>query len=186
MANFTVQSDNFAGLTPSLNDSIWNIAVDNAPYRTGNLRAQIKRAESNGKRCRIFYNTQLAPYIDFLEEGVGRNKKHKGFIENKTVNAILFEVMEFIINRETTYTGIPTITLRTDRARNYERKMLRGVGLNPNMRINAVERATLGYFFNNSRNIHKSTLNMENPLFTNSFDNKQKNNRFVTDVPTKK
>ena len=41
----------------------------------GNLRAQIKRAEANGKRCRIFYNTQLAPYIDFLEGWVGRNKK---------------------------------------------------------------------------------------------------------------
>ena len=182
MANFTVQSDNFVGLTPSLNDSIWNIAVDNAPYRTGNLRAQIKRAEANGKRCRIFYNTQLAPYLEFLEAGQGRVKKYKGFIENDTVNGILGEVMQFITSGETTYTGIPTITLRTDRARNYERKMLKGVGLNPNMRINAFERATLGYFFSNSKNIHKKTLNMETPLFANAFDRKQRNNRFITDV----
>ena len=101
-------------------------------------------------------------------------KKHKGFIEkNDTVNGIL-EVMQFITSGETTYTGIPTITLRTDRARNYERKMLKGVGLNPNMRINAFERATLGYFFSNSKNIHKKTLNMETPLFANAFDRKQR------------
>ena len=62
MANFTVQSDNFVDLTPSLNDSIWNIAVDNAPYRTGNLRKHKSNVQKQmGKRCRIFYNTQLAP-----------------------------------------------------------------------------------------------------------------------------
>lgn len=182
MANFTVESDNFVGLTPSLNDSLWNIAINNAPYRTGNLRAQIKRAEASGKRCRIFYNTQLAPYLEFLEAGQGRVKIHKGFIEDRTVGAMVDELMQFISSGITTFSGIPTITFRTDRARNYERTMIRKAGMNPNMRINAYERATLGYFKSNSKNIHKKTLTMENPIISNQFDRSQRNNRFFTDV----
>ena len=130
-------------LDQDLGFSIWNIAINNAPYRTGNLRNQIKLQSNSKETKRIVYYDQDAYYMNYLEEGVGRNKKHKGFIENKTTLQILSEVVNYLQTGHATYSGFPIIVMRSDVARNYERKILRQQGLDPNLRLTANDRAIL-------------------------------------------
>ena len=123
--------------------SIWNIAINNAPYRTGNLRNQIRLTSNSTKTKRIIYYDQDAYYLNYLEAGVGRNKKHKGFIENKTVLQVYSEVFNYLQTGHATFTGIPTIVMRSDVARNYERQILKSNNIDPNTRITASDRALL-------------------------------------------
>lgn len=131
-----------------ISNSLWNVAILNAPYRTGNLRSNIKRVENSKDKIKFIYDTSQAPYVDFLEKGIGRNKRHIGFIENLTVDSMVAEIMQAFQNQQSSFSEIPIVNLRTDKARNYERKMLRGMGVNVERRITAFERATLGFSYN--------------------------------------
>ena len=76
------------------------------PYKTGNLKFNATRGEQlTPNTYRIVFDTTVAPYIEYLEEGTnpypfgtsGRfngkfhpgSNKHKGFISNKAVNTIV-------------------------------------------------------------------------------------------------
>jgi hypothetical protein len=163
MADFTIETNvdanQFEHLNNKLKDSLWHVAIINAPYRTGNLRANIKRSIS-AKGVNYIYDDLEAYYVDFLERGIGRNKKHVGFIENTTVNGMLTEIVTTMISGSTTFSGIPSIQMRTDVARNYERKMARAVGLGKNQRINAYQRALFSRQFS-AKNSPKRKSNEE-------------------------
>ena len=145
MSKFYVQShENYNGkLEPDLGISMLNIAVIDAPYRTGNLRSAIALQHNGPKVKRIWYDDYNAFYLKYLEEGQGRVKKHKGFIEYETVGDILIEVMSYIATGEVTYTGMPVIYLRSDRARNYERQLLQERNISIDKRLSASDRARL-------------------------------------------
>lgn len=141
--DFTIQGENYKGLTEGLKDSLWSVAIYNSPYKTGNLRASIKRISMSKDRVMFAYSEQQAYYTDFLERGIGRNKKHVGFIENTTVGSMLMEIEQNAVLGTTTFAGIPVIKLRTDIARNYERKILKSKNMNPDSRVNAFSRAQM-------------------------------------------
>ena len=148
MANFRVTVDKVAHtLHADLGRSLWNIAINSAPYRTGNLRSAIYMQRNSQDVKRFIYDDYKAYYLNFLEEGKGRNKKHVGFIENKTVNTMVMEIMNYIQTGKATFNSIPKVVLRTDKARNYERKLLNDIGFNLNRRITANDRATLSKNF---------------------------------------
>lgn len=141
--NFVIYTDKIPKLEQDLGYSMWNIAVNKSPYRTGNLRRNISLQNNGPKVKRIYYNDFEAKYLHYLEEGMGRVKKHKGFIGEKTVGAILSEVYSYILTGKPTFYGIPTINLRTDRPRNYERTILQQSGISIDKRITASDRAML-------------------------------------------
>jgi len=142
--NFYVTEDSKPHpLTSELGISYLNIAVNDAPYRTGNLRSVIKLQQNGPKTKRIIYNDNDAYYLNFLEEGRGRNKKHVGFIENDTVNDILRETYLFLLSGNVSYSGLPQIVFRTDKPRNYERQILAQNQVSLNKRLTASDRALL-------------------------------------------
>jgi hypothetical protein len=154
----------------NINNSLWNIAVANAPYKTGNLRLNIKKSSSSLDKVTFVYDDLEAAYVNFLEEGIGRNKRHVGFIEFKTINNMLFEIFSFFYNGKVSYGGMPSVAPRTDRVRNYERKMMKSLGLSVDSRINASERATLSSVFSSGQKGKKTKqenyMNMQSPINT--------------------
>ena len=140
---YTTHEDQPYEFDTTLGISYLNIAVNNAPYRTGNLKHQIALNLNSKKTKRIVYNENNALYLHYLELGMGRNKMHTGFIENETVNAMLYETVDFLLTGETTFKTIPSIVFRTDRARSYEREILKRNNISINKRLTASDRATL-------------------------------------------
>ena len=141
----------------SLGISFLNIAVNDAPYRTGNLRRAILLQQNGTKIKRIIYNDYDAYYLNFLEEGQGRNKMHKGFISEKTTNDILTETVQFLLTGTASFEYMPSIVFRTDRGRNYERAILAKNQISVNKRLTANDRAMLSrkYVRDNSLNVGK-------------------------------
>ncbi len=131
----------------ALGISFLNIAVNNAPYRTGNLRNQIKLTANNKHQKTLIYNEFNAHYLHFLEEGIGRNKMHKGFISVDTVGGVFKETYQFLLTGEVEFTSAPKLALRTDRARNYERVLLKEAGISLDKRLTANDRAKLSNFY---------------------------------------
>ncbi|NCC41781.1 MAG: hypothetical protein EOM21_20685 [Gammaproteobacteria bacterium] len=180
MANFTIHATDKIPykLTTGLGYSIWNIAVMKAPYETGNLKSQIMLQNNGSKVKRIVYNDYNAYYLNYLEEGRGRNKRHIGFIENDTVNAILSETYLFLLTGRTTFSGVPTINFRNERARNYERNSLREIGFNLQRRISANDRATLSriearkHGLDGNKGFYTRNVERVNVVNRNSSENK--------------
>lgn len=83
-------------LNKELGMILWNIAVLNAPYDTGNLRRAISLASNNSNNIRIQYSLLNANYIKFLEYGYGPVKKHIGFIRSKTLSDMVEAIIGFI------------------------------------------------------------------------------------------
>ena len=152
----------------NINNSLWNVAVANAPYKTGNLRLNIKKSSSSLSTVTYVYDDLEAAYVNFLEEGIGRNKRHIGFIEFKTLSSMLLEIDSFFATGRVNFTGIPSVMPRTDRVRNYERKMMKSLGLSVDSRINASERATLSSVFSSGQKGKKTKQqnyrNMQSPV----------------------
>jgi hypothetical protein len=159
MANFTINSNTYDGLKPEIKDSLWHVAVLNAPYRTGNLRSSIKRVSMSNNKVIFLYSEAQAFYTKFLEQGLGRNKKHIGFIENLTVGSMVFEIAKYIQTNNPSFSGIPLVQLRTDKQRNYERKIMKSMGFTSGVRVNAVDRAQLSWMaFKGKRKSNKTGL----------------------------
>jgi hypothetical protein len=144
----------------NINNSLWNVAVGNAPYRTGNLRLNIKKSNVSLNKVIYVYDDLEAAYVNFLEEGIGRNKRHIGFIEIKTVSSMLLEIDAFFSTGKVSYTGIPSVLPRTDKLRNYERKMAKALGYGVDSRINASERANLSFNFKKGNKRKKTNNNL--------------------------
>lgn len=144
MANFDFYSTGpIRKLDNDLGISVWNISVWKAPQETGNLRKSIHLQQNGPKVKRIWYDDYNANYIEFLENGTSRNRRHVGFIENDTVTAILQETYLYLLTGQTTYATTPVITERLGKVRNYERRLLSDIGYNLNRRITANDRARL-------------------------------------------
>jgi hypothetical protein len=163
MADFIINSNTYEGLKPQLQDSLWHVAVLNAPYRTGNLRSSIKKIPMSDKKVIYLYSEAQAYYTQFLEQGLGRNKKHIGFIENLTVGSMVFEIIKYIQTNSPSFSGIPVVQLRTDKQRNYERKMMKSIGFSSEVRVNAVDRARLSYmkYFSKRKGDNKFKTGLE-------------------------
>jgi hypothetical protein len=155
----------------NINLSLWNVAVFSAPYKTGNLRLNIKKSSSSLDKVMYIYDDLEAAYVNFLEEGIGRNKRHTGFIEFKTVNSMLFELFSFFYDGKPSYYGLPVVVPRTDKLRNYERKMAKALGFDVDDRINASERASLSFGYKKGYNRNKTNnelyKNIASPINTN-------------------
>lgn len=144
MANFNFHTTGpIRPLGNELGISAWNIAVWKAPQETGNLRKSIHLQQNGPRVKRIWYDDYNANYIDFLENGTSRNRKHVGFIENDTVGAILQETYLYLLTGQVSYVTAPIIVERLGKVRNYERKLLNDIGYNLNRRITASDRARL-------------------------------------------
>jgi hypothetical protein len=141
----TIESKTYKGINEGLKNSLWHVAVLNAPYKTGNLRSSIKRVSMNDNKVIYIYSEAQAYYTDFLENGLGRNKKHIGFIENLTVGSMFTEIYNYAKSDKLSFSGIPVVVLRTDKQRSYERKMMKAMGFSSEIRVNAVDRATLSW-----------------------------------------
>jgi hypothetical protein len=164
-------------LTPELGLSAWNLAVQYAPYRTGNLRRNILLQNNGPKVKRIIYNDTEAFYLNYLENGIGPIKKHKGFIEDRTVGGIFSETIFFLNTGQVTFPFAPSVTLRTDRARNYERTILRNNNISMDKRLTANDRALLSREFsrqNGFTNAMKGvyTKNLQTPTVLNNQNDK--------------
>lgn len=86
------------GFDSSLGYWFWNMAVMIAPMDTGNLRSAIMLSKNKSRHIRISYNTFMANYIRFLEEGQGPVKKYKDFIKGDTREAIVEQLVSWIIS----------------------------------------------------------------------------------------
>lgn len=149
--SITIISNKYKGLTQDLKDSLWHVALLSAPYRTGNLRSAIKRLSFGENKVKYIYDSQQAYYTDFLEKGIGRNKKHVGFIEFITVESMMTEIIGSAQYGQTTFKGIPIMEFKKDVARNYERKLLKTMHIDTKKRINAVDRAKLSLIQSQSK-----------------------------------
>jgi hypothetical protein len=153
--NVTITTDRNVfdkGLDTDIANSLWHILILNTPQETGNLRMNMKRINNSSKLIRFCMNTVEAPYGEYLDLGVGRNKKHVGFFSEKTPTDMAFEIIKFALTGELLSSTVPSVTLRLGKLRNYERKLMAQTSYNMNKRITAHERATLGIMNNQSIN----------------------------------
>ena len=127
------------GLDSSLGYWFWNIAVMIAPMDTGNLRASIVLKRNKPRNIRISYNTSRANYLKFLEEGQGPVKKYKDFIKKDTAEAIVEQLVSWIMTGkapEYAIQGIkPFVVLRKSKNAPFsrERALLKQANMNSNV-----------------------------------------------------
>jgi hypothetical protein len=169
MSDYILYEAEFKGLNNDIINSLWNVAVFNAPYKTGNLRSAIQK-QLLKKGVRFNYNDSEAFYVDFLERGIGRNKKHVGFIEFGTVDAMLTELMFYINTGMVSNSAVPFVKYKKDKARNYERQMMRKLNMDLSKNITAEQRAEF------SRRRY-----MQNKKGKNKLDNKEARLKFYRD-----
>ncbi len=140
------------GLNTDLANSLWHILVLNTPQETGNLRMNMQRINNSSKLIRFAMNTVEAPYGEYLDKGQGRNKKHVGYFSEKTPYDMAWEIVKYAWSGELLNTSVPSITLKSGKLRNYERKLVAQTNFNMNKRISAHERALLGVMHNRMNN----------------------------------
>ena len=178
--NITVRTENEfldKGITSELSNSLWNILIENTPQETGNLRMNTIRINNSPRLSRFIVNTVEAPYGEFLDKGMGRNKKHIGYFSEKTPVDMASEIVNFSITGNLMKTSVPSITLRMGKIRNYERILMNKTGFNLNQRISAHERASLGVMYNNM-------LNMARPIGKRSLASSMKSERPLSSYNT--
>jgi len=122
------------GFDQSLGYLFWNTAVMIAPIDTGNLRRSILLAKNNSRHIKISYDTFMANYIQFLEEGQGPVKKYKN-----TAQAITEQLVAWIITgRRPLFSrqGVkPFVQLKESKRQPFsaERALLRQANMNTNV-----------------------------------------------------
>jgi hypothetical protein len=127
------------GFDQSLGYLFWNTAVMIAPIDTGNLRRSILLAKNNSRHIKISYDTFMANYIQFLEEGQGPVKKYKNFIKGDTAQAITEQLVAWIITgRRPLFSrqGVkPFVQLKESKRQPFsaERALLRQANMNTNV-----------------------------------------------------
>ncbi|MCK9576409.1 MAG: hypothetical protein M0R51_10850 [Clostridia bacterium] len=84
------------GAVAKLRNSTW------FPYDTGNLKYKATYGDLSLSGFGIGivrFDTYKAPYIDFLEYGTKNSQKHKGFIKNKSVKAVVDYICKAVNGR---------------------------------------------------------------------------------------
>lgn len=132
--------------------SLWNIAIASAPYETGNLRRSIILSKNTDSLKKYVYDDYRAYYLNYLEEGIGRVKKHTGFIENKTIGSMMYELINYLQSGEVTFSNFPVVELRSGIYRMYERQIARNNNMDTKRRLSANDRALLSKAFVDSQN----------------------------------
>lgn len=69
-------------------DTIRMIVDAEKPFDTGYLYSFGNRYNETPQYKRVIYDLLAVPYIQFLEEGTQRSKKHVGFISQNTITRI--------------------------------------------------------------------------------------------------
>lgn len=115
-----------------------NFAVIRAPLDTGNLRRSITLTKNNERRKQVRYNTMLANYLRFLENGDGPVKTHKGFISVDTTTSIVEGISNIILTGNYPFLSFsPNVELKdTGNIFSKERQILRSNDIKTD-RINA-------------------------------------------------
>lgn len=147
----TTSSIYFRGFNDNLANAIWNIAVDNAPEDTGNLKRNISRTASTYKRIEIFYNAFNAPYLHYLEMAMGPIKKHKGYIEVKTIEEVFYILVIYFKSGLNMIYKKPDVKLSISKHGPMfsERKLLKEMKQSVST-LNADERMQLGQIYSRS------------------------------------
>lgn len=153
------------GFKHQLGMSLWNIAIARAPYETGNLRRSIMLAKNTENQIRFVYDDYRAYYLNYLEEGIGRVKKHIGFIEYKTVNSMIMEMLKYLNTGDVTFSNFPNVELRSGVYRMYERQIARNNNIDTTRRISANDRALLSKAFVDSENKEVTGVKSLNPKY---------------------
>lgn len=145
--------ENFKGFDNNLANAIWSVSVYNAPRDTGNLQRNISMIASTEKRISILYNAFNAPYLHYLEEGLGPIKKHKGYIEDLTmIDVFSLLILYYKRGLGGVYTR-PNVVLGTSKygAMFSEKKLLKDMGQSLNTTLSADERMSLGRIYSRSK-----------------------------------
>lgn len=127
------------GFDMALGFWFWNMAIMIAPYDTGATRASILLKKNKPRRIRISYDISKANWIIFLEEGQGPVKKYKDFIKKDTAEAIVEQLVSWIMTgKAPTYAiqGIkPFVALRASKQTPFsrERAFLKQANMNANV-----------------------------------------------------
>ncbi len=127
------------GFDMALGYWFWNMAVMIAPYDTGATRASILLKKNKPRNIRISYDTNKANWIKFLEEGQGPVKKYKDFIKKDTAEAIVEQLVSWIMTGkapEYAIQGIkPFVVLRKSKNAPFsrERALLKQANMNANV-----------------------------------------------------
>lgn len=141
----------FRGFNNNLANGIWNITVNEAPEDTGNLKRNISMLASTRKRTDVFYNAFNAPYLHYLEMGMGPIKKHKGYIEVKTIGSVFGLLIQYYKNGLDGIYSRPSISLNVSKNGPMfsEKKLLREMKQSM-ATLNADERMQLGRIYSRS------------------------------------
>jgi hypothetical protein len=127
------------GFDQALGYWFWNTGVMIAPMDTGNLRSSILLAKNKPRHIKISYNTFMANYIQFLEEGQGPVKKYKNFIKGDTAQAITEQLVSWIITGNVPsmarYALKPFVVLKGSNHKPFsaERALLKQANMNTNV-----------------------------------------------------
>jgi len=127
------------GFDMSLGYWFWNIAVMITAYDTGAARSAVLLSKNKPRNIRISYDTFKASHIKFLEEGQGPVKKYKDFIKKDTTQAIVEQLVSWIMTgRAPKYaiSGIkPFVVLRKSKNAPFsrERALLKQASMNSNV-----------------------------------------------------
>ena len=127
------------GFDMALGYWFWNMAVMIAPYDTGATRASIMLRKNKPRNIRISYDTFKANWITFLEEGQGPVKKYKDFIKKDTAEAIVEQLVSWIMTGKApayALNGIkPFVVLRKSKNTPFsrERALLKQANMNSNV-----------------------------------------------------
>ena len=138
----------------NLSNALWHIAINNAPRDTGNLQRNITRHANTQKRMGITYNAFNAPYLHYLEEGMGPIKKHKGFISVNTIADFMSMLVKYLKGKDIGIYSKPTVKLDWSKhgAMFYEKQLLK-IMREDDPSLTANERMQLGRIYaRNKRN----------------------------------
>ena len=149
----TVYTDKrIKGFETNLANALWHIAINNAPRDTGNLQRNITLSANSPKRMGITYNAFNAPYLHYLEEGMGPIKKHKGFISQDTIADFMNVISTYMIRGEIGIFERPNVKLDISRhgAMFSEKKLLKIMRIDDHT-LTADERMQLGNIYARSK-----------------------------------
>lgn len=119
------------GFPRQLAFQLWNSAIEVTPYDTGNARANVFLTRATEKQIVVTWNTFNANYVDFLEQGVGPVKKHKGFISQKAIEEFMIDLFLWIVTGTIEGGSVQPPTVFTRQSKNvfsWEKNHLSNVG----------------------------------------------------------
>ena len=177
------------GFTKEVGYVLNNIAIDIAPYDTGNLRRAIGLMSNTKKRIVVEYDAFEAYYLHYLEMGQGPIKKHKGFISERTMAAYILILADYFSRGEIRYEvqSKPTVNLqRSKHGAMFSEKILLREMKHQDYGVTADDRRRLSnIYFRSINESNKEISSLRNRAKTKRLYKLKENkeiNLFYTDV----